>query len=76
MELIDEVIQVSSDESFEVARRLMRVEGISFCRPVARRNVRPRSRSPPAPKAAGKTIVVILPTPANATFSTSFGEAS
>lgn len=76
VKLIDEVIQVSSDESFEVARRLTREEGISCgisCGAAMAAALKVAAR----PESAGKSIVVILPDSGERYLSTPlFGEAS
>lgn len=58
--LIDEVVQVSSDEAFEVARRITREEGISCgisCGAAMAAALKVAAR----PESEGKTIVVVLP---------------
>jgi cysteine synthase A len=58
--IIDEVIQVTNDESFEMARRLVKEEGIMAgisCGAAMAAALKIARR----PEAAGKTIVVILP---------------
>lgn len=58
--IIDEVVQVSSDESFEIARRITREEGISCgisCGAAMAAALKVAAR----PESEGKTIVVILP---------------
>lgn len=58
--LIDEVVQVTDDESFAVAKRLMKEEGITCgisCGAAMAAALKVAAR----PEAAGKTIVVILP---------------
>ncbi|MCA9098479.1 MAG: cysteine synthase A [Planctomycetaceae bacterium] len=58
--IIDEVVQVSSDEAFDIARRITREEGISCgisCGAAMSAALKVAAR----PESAGKTIVVILP---------------
>jgi cysteine synthase A len=58
--IIDEVIQVTNDEAFEMARRLVKEEGIMAgisCGAAMAAALKIARR----PEAAGKTIVVILP---------------
>jgi cysteine synthase A len=60
MDLVDEVVQVSSEESFEMAPRITQEEGIicgisSGAAMVAALKIAAR------PEAEGKTIVVVLP---------------
>jgi cysteine synthase A len=60
MDLVDEVVQVSSEESFEMAPRITKEEGIicgisSGAAMCAALTVAAR------PEAAGKTVVVVLP---------------
>lgn len=60
MNLIDEVVQVNDDESFEMAQRLAKEEGISCgisCGAAMAGAVKIASK----PESKGKTIVVILP---------------
>lgn len=60
MSLVDEVIQVTDDESIEMARQLMKVEGISCgisCGAAMAACLKVAAR----PEAAGKTIVTVLP---------------
>jgi cysteine synthase A len=58
--LIDEVVQVTNDESFETARRIAREEGITCgisCGAAMAAALKVAAR----PESAGKTIVVVLP---------------
>jgi cysteine synthase A len=58
--LIDEIVQVSAEESLEVARRLAREEGVSCgisCGAAMSAALRVAAR----PESRGKTIVVVLP---------------
>lgn len=58
--MIDEVLQVTDEEAFETARRLMRLEGITCgisCGAAMSAALRIAAR----PEAEGKTIVTILP---------------
>ena len=60
MSLVDEVVQVTDDESFETAGRLAREEGITCgisCGAAMSAALKVAAR----PESAGKTIVVILP---------------
>jgi cysteine synthase A len=58
--IIDEVIQVTNDESFEMARRLVKEEGI-MCGISCGAAMAAALKIARRPEAAGKTIVVILP---------------
>lgn len=58
--LLDEILTIEDDEAFEVARRLMRIEGITCgisCGAAMAAALKVAAR----PEAAGKTIVTILP---------------
>ena len=58
--LIDEILQVTDDEAFDTARRLMKLEGISCgisCGAAMAASLKIASR----PDARGKTIVTVLP---------------
>lgn len=58
--IIDEVVQISSDDAFDVARRITREEGISCgisCGAAMAAALKVAAR----PESEGKTIVVILP---------------
>ncbi|HEX6986485.1 MAG TPA: cysteine synthase A [Planctomycetaceae bacterium] len=60
MSLVDEVIQVTDDESFEMAKQIAKKEGITCgisCGAAMAAALKVAAR----PEAAGKTIVVILP---------------
>jgi len=58
--LLDEVIQVTNDESFEMARRISREEGIT-CGISSGAAMSAALKVAARPEAAGKTIVVVLP---------------
>lgn len=60
LSLVDEVLQVSNDESFEMARRLCREEGIT-CGISSGAAVHAALLLAKRPENAGKLIVVILP---------------
>jgi cysteine synthase A len=60
MELVDQVITVTSDESFEMARRLAREEGI-FCGISSGANVVAALRYAQQPGNQGKLVVAIIP---------------
>jgi cysteine synthase A len=60
MSLVDEVVQVTDDESFEMAKQIARKEGITCgisCGAAMSAALKVASR----PESAGKTLVVILP---------------
>ncbi|QDU41793.1 Cysteine synthase A [Symmachiella dynata] len=58
--LIDEVVQVTNDESFETARRIAREEGIT-CGISCGAAMAAALKVAAQPESAGKTIVVVLP---------------
>jgi len=58
--LIDHIITVTNDESFDMARRLAREEGI-LCGISSGANVTAALRYAERPENSGKTIVVIIP---------------
>jgi cysteine synthase A len=60
MKLVDQVITVTSDESFEMARRLAREEGI-FCGISSGANVVAALRYAQQPGNQGKLVVAIIP---------------
>jgi cysteine synthase A len=60
MAFVDQVIQVTSDESFDMARRLAREEGI-FCGISSGANVSAAIRYAKQPGNQGKLIVAIIP---------------
>ncbi len=58
--LLDEIVTIGDDEAFEIARQLMRIEGITCgisCGAAMAAALKVAAR----PEAAGKTIVTILP---------------
>ena len=60
MSLVDEVVQVTDDESFEMAPRLAREEGIT-CGISSGAAMAAALKVAARPESAGKTLVVILP---------------
>ncbi|QDT46287.1 Cysteine synthase A [Symmachiella dynata] len=58
--LIDEIVQVTNDESFETARRIAREEGIT-CGISCGAAMAAALKVAAQPESAGKTIVVVLP---------------
>lgn len=60
MDLIDEVVQVSDDESFDMAQRIAKEEGIT-CGISCGAAMAGAIKVAEKPESAGKTIVVILP---------------
>jgi len=60
MKLVDQVIQVTNDESFEMARRLAREEGI-FCGISSGANVSAAIKYAKQPGNQNKLVVVIIP---------------
>jgi cysteine synthase A len=60
MKLVDQVIQVSNDEAFEMARRLAREEGI-FCGISSGANVTAAIKYAKQPGNQNKLVVVIIP---------------
>lgn len=72
--LIDEILTVTDDESFEMARRLMKEEGITCgisCGAAMAAALKVAAR----PEAAGKTIVTVLPDSGERYLSTALFEA-
>ena len=61
IEVIDEVVQVRDEDSFEMARRLAKRGRHALRHLLRRRGRRRRSRSAKRPENAGKLIVVVLP---------------
>ena len=60
MKLIDEVIQVTNDEAFAMAKRLIREEGI-LCGISSGGNVAAALKVAQRPENKGKLIVTIIP---------------
>lgn len=60
MDLVDEVVQVTDDESFEMARRITREEGIT-CGISSGAAMAAALKVAARPESEGKTMVVILP---------------
>jgi cysteine synthase A len=75
LDLIDEIVQVSNDEAWEMARRLAREEGI-FAGISSGANIGAALQIAGRPENADKTIVVILPDTGERYLSTGvFGDA-
>lgn len=67
--LLDDVVTVSNEDAFETSRQLSRVEGI-VCGISSGAAVKAALEVAKRPESAGKTIVVIIPSPAERYIST------
>jgi cysteine synthase A len=75
LDLVDEIVQVTNDEAFEMTRRLAREEGI-LAGISSGANVHAALRVAARPENAGKLIVIILPDTGERYLSTGvFGDA-